>query len=100
MPYRLKTIHNSFQCCGGPFEGRKFEPGKTYAEIPQEEAWKFDEVKTEKTSQVTSHRSQAEEEPKVTSHKAQTEEDPQVTSRKSRMTSNNKEQAEQPPREE
>jgi hypothetical protein len=44
MLYKLKPNQEPFVVCGGPFEGRKFLTGQTYAEIPPEEADRFDET--------------------------------------------------------
>lgn len=44
MPYKLKPNQESFQSVDGPFDGRKFLSGQTYAEIPPEEAEKFEEI--------------------------------------------------------
>ncbi len=52
MPFRLKKTSPDFQCCAGPFEGRKFVAGRIYAEIPPEEQDKFEEVTKEKPAAV------------------------------------------------
>lgn len=45
MPeYKLKKGQERFQVVDGSFEGRKFEPGIVYPEIPPEEARRFDDV--------------------------------------------------------
>jgi len=44
MAYQLKKSVEGFQVVDGPFAGRKFEKGKEYAEIPLEEAKKFEPV--------------------------------------------------------
>lgn len=47
MAYKLKKGIENFQVVDGPFAGRKFGKGKEYseAEVPPEEAKKFEEVK-------------------------------------------------------
>jgi hypothetical protein len=47
MSYKLKTGIEDFQVVDGAFAGRKFRKGFLYAEIPPEEAQKFDEVAEE-----------------------------------------------------
>ena len=47
--YKLKKGIESFQVVDGPFAGRKFEKGKEYAEIPPDEAAKFEKIKPPKT---------------------------------------------------
>jgi len=63
MQYRLKSNQEPFQCCGGPFEGRSFLSGQIYAEVPPEEAERFEEVKSENSgpqpeAQVSGRRAQ------------------------------------------
>ncbi len=41
--YRLKTGIPAFTVVDGPFEGRTFEAGRLYPEIPPQEAHKFEE---------------------------------------------------------
>lgn len=45
MPYRLKPNVENFEVVDGPFAQRKFISGEIYAEIPPNEAGKFDEIK-------------------------------------------------------
>lgn len=44
MPYILKKGVEAFEVVDGPLAGRKFVPGKTYAEIPPQEKAKFKSV--------------------------------------------------------
>jgi hypothetical protein len=44
MSFKLKEGIEDFQVVDGAFEGRKFRKGFLYAEIPPEEAKKFEEV--------------------------------------------------------
>jgi precorrin-6x reductase len=45
MPYRLKKTENAFQVCReGKFEYRRYERGKTYDEVPPEDAHRFEEI--------------------------------------------------------
>ena len=44
MTYRLRENAPDFECIEGPLSGRKYEAGKTYTEIPPEEAGKFIEA--------------------------------------------------------
>ena len=46
--HRLKKGIERFQVVDGPFAGRKFEKGKEYAEIPPDEAAKFEKIKPPK----------------------------------------------------
>jgi hypothetical protein len=50
--YKLKPNAPDFQACDGPFEGRKYIAGTTYAEIPTNEADKFEEIKTEEPTET------------------------------------------------
>jgi hypothetical protein len=45
MSYKLKIGQEAFEPVEGPFAGRKFVPGKTYGEIPPEEARRFEEIR-------------------------------------------------------
>lgn len=40
--YKLKLNQPDFECVDGPFAGRKYKTGQTYAEIPPNEAHRFD----------------------------------------------------------
>jgi hypothetical protein len=42
--YRLKTTSAAFEIVDGPFAGRKYLHGKTYAEVPPQEKDKFEKV--------------------------------------------------------
>jgi len=43
MPYRLKKECEAFEVVSeGPWDGRKFKHGETYAEVPEREAHKFE----------------------------------------------------------
>ena len=42
--YKLKRGVQAFDVVDGPFAGRKFVPGKEYAEVPPQEKHKFDIV--------------------------------------------------------
>ncbi len=56
MPYRLKKTESAFQVCReGKFEYRRYEHGKTYDEVPPEDAHRF-----EKTDMETKGRGDAE----------------------------------------
>ena len=44
MSYRLKVNVADFVYVDGPFAGRSFKAGKTYAEIPPGEAYKFNAI--------------------------------------------------------
>jgi len=61
MSYKLKPGIESFQVVDGTFARRKFRKGFFYAEIPPEEARKFEEVADEaappKTKSATKNRS-------------------------------------------
>jgi hypothetical protein len=59
MLYKLKPNQEPFQCCGGPFEGRKYLPGQIYTEIPPEEADKFEDVTETSSAQGTSRKAPA-----------------------------------------
>jgi hypothetical protein len=43
--YRLKKGIEAFSVVEGPMAGRAFAAGKTYEEIPPQEAEKFEEIK-------------------------------------------------------
>ncbi|MCX5824432.1 MAG: hypothetical protein NTY86_13235 [Deltaproteobacteria bacterium] len=43
--YQLKKGKESFTMVEGPFKGRKFEPGKSYSEIPPSMSGSFTEIK-------------------------------------------------------
>lgn len=43
--YQLKKGKEAFTMVEGPFKGRKFEPGKTYNEIPPDMAGNFTGIK-------------------------------------------------------
>lgn len=43
--FQLKKGTESFTVVDGPFAGRTFEPGKTYAEIPPQDADRFEEIR-------------------------------------------------------
>jgi hypothetical protein len=61
MSYKLKPGIENFQVVDGAFAGRKFRKGFLYAEIPPEEARKFEEVadeaQTPKTKSATKNKS-------------------------------------------
>jgi len=40
--YKLKLNQPDFECVDGPFAGRKYKTGQTYAEIPPNEAHRFE----------------------------------------------------------
>jgi hypothetical protein len=42
--YQLKPNFPDFTVVDGPFAGRSYQLGKTYQDIPPQEAHKFDEV--------------------------------------------------------
>lgn len=42
--YQLKQGIQSFTVVDGPFAGRTYAPGRTYAEIPPHEAGKFEKM--------------------------------------------------------
>ncbi len=45
MSYQLKKTENAFQVCReGKFEYRRYEHGKTYDEVPPEDAHRFEET--------------------------------------------------------
>lgn len=43
--FQLKKGKEGFTVVEGPFKGRAYKPGETYAEIPPQEAGKFTEIK-------------------------------------------------------
>lgn len=45
MKYKLKQKFEAFEVVDGPLDGRKFEHGRVYEEIPPQEKHKFEEVK-------------------------------------------------------
>jgi hypothetical protein len=44
MKYSLKQGVETFDVVDGPFAGRRFLPGREYAEIPEQEKHKFQKV--------------------------------------------------------
>lgn len=43
--FQLKNGKEGFTVVEGPYKGRTFRPGESYAEIPPQEAGKFTEIK-------------------------------------------------------
>jgi hypothetical protein len=49
MSYRLKKTENAFRVCReGKFEYRRYEHGKTYDEVPPEDAHRFETLDVER----------------------------------------------------
>lgn len=44
--YQLKKNVPAFEVVDGPFEGRQYKQGQNYAEVPPNEAHKFDPIDT------------------------------------------------------
>ena len=51
MAYRLKQNVENFEVVDGPFAGRGYVSGETYAEIPSAEAARFEKIREEKPAE-------------------------------------------------
>lgn len=43
--YKLRTGQPPIECVDGPLAGRTFEPGREYAEIPENERHRFETIR-------------------------------------------------------
>lgn len=46
--YRLRPGQETIEIVDGPMAGRRYEKGKTYAEVPPQEAHRFEEMRPKK----------------------------------------------------
>ena len=60
--YRLKPGQEKFQVVDGPRAGAKFQPGKTYNDIPPGEVERFEEVAETAKATVPARKKTAEKE--------------------------------------